>query len=190
MSDGNSGTKGADSSTVGRKNGTAFGTDPAKAAGPAPTTGAGESADNGAGNEKTGKRGPYKPRQSRPAEAATPLDVAGLAFSLRMVHDVLANATGQPLLSIRDDEAKLLAHAADGVLTAFHIPLTEKQKAVAAMVTACSTVYGPRIYAAASARSKPIIVQTAVKTGTIKPSANPFDDMLNRLNQSDANVRN
>lgn len=138
--------------------GDSFGTDPVAIAGPEPAPAAGTGTPNSGSDESTRTRRAYKKRGS--SEKTASLDLAGFAFTLRMIHDAIANATGQPSLALREEEAQQLADATGKVLAEFKMPISDKQQALMGFAMVSASIYGPRIYGIINA-PKPVKVQTS-----------------------------
>jgi len=68
-----------------------------------------------------------------------------LSGILVFVHVGIAGVTNVPELKLDKPESDMLATSVVDVLDAFDIEVSEKALAVSGLVTACATIYGPRI---------------------------------------------
>lgn len=112
-----------------------------------PTIHAGPDKRNADGRytRKRGRRGnnSSSPRNSK---AQNTSGIEALTRALAIVHLGLAAATKTPELALDDKEAETLAAATAHVLQEFDIRPDPKVEACFALVVACGTVYGPKVY--------------------------------------------
>ena len=120
--------------------------------------------DLGAGEptpEQPKKRG--RPRSSSSADGAKygskkpGLEVEALAKNLQAIHDLAALATGLPILSIEDKEAKSMATAVSNLAAQYDMVLDPRTVAWVNLLGVMASIYGPRflmIKMAASAANR------------------------------------
>ena len=114
---------------------------------------AGSDTGNGGGDPGAPKRRGRKPGSGAGArKKAPPVSVDILSGTLHGIHSMLAAMLHIPELAIREDEAKTLAEAASAVSKYYDIGMSEKAMAWGNLGMCAALVYGPRLFAMASAK--------------------------------------
>ena len=89
------------------------------------------------------------------------------------MHVGIAGVTNVPELKLDKVESDMLATSVVDVLDAFDIEVSEKALAVSGLVTACATIYGPRIVVYNIRKNRERKAGTSVTEGEQKPIVFP-----------------
>lgn len=108
----------------------------------------------GTGKKPRKPRGPNRPKDGTTSAQNTRVLTAQLDALLFAAHTMAATMLHEPLLSISEDESKVLAEAIEKMANAYNLSaiLSPKTQATIDLCIALGTVYGPRVM---MLRSKP-----------------------------------